>query len=322
MTAYPETDHRKTMPTPAAISIPQTKGTRISSSDNTQPGSPALAVLERLRAGSLRGTFREAYGLLVALHNAVGWETLLRHRSAVFVMEEDYRRVQERVRGGLGGAQEGHEKDVDMDTDTDTSTNSTVGPTQPEPVVPLDSHVLSHTGKKLCERWLDSLFLTLFEDVRVISLYQTELAQQTSSKPPTLLPIVRSSREWLLLGQLSLRLDKLEEAKFALHRCVFTPGGKDEWSEVALERLVQVHSQEGRTALALTAAARLIALRHRYFDHAIHPSVISTGLLSLVRQHGLSRLRADLGQLEGGNLAPLHELLSFAHDAKVHGFDY
>lgn len=47
--------------------------------------------LQRLSFLSLRGTFSKAYALLVRIASKVGWDELLRFRSQVFVMEEEYR---------------------------------------------------------------------------------------------------------------------------------------------------------------------------------------------------------------------------------------
>ena len=47
--------------------------------------------LLRLPAPALHGTFAKAYSLLTRLATKVGWDELLRFRSAVFVMEEEYR---------------------------------------------------------------------------------------------------------------------------------------------------------------------------------------------------------------------------------------
>ena len=45
----------------------------------------------KLPGASLRGTFAKAYELLNKLNSRIGWDELLRCRSAVFVMEEEYR---------------------------------------------------------------------------------------------------------------------------------------------------------------------------------------------------------------------------------------
>jgi hypothetical protein len=48
-------------------------------------------ALLRLPAPGLRGTFAKAYHLLTLLASKIGWDELLKTRSQVFVMEEEYR---------------------------------------------------------------------------------------------------------------------------------------------------------------------------------------------------------------------------------------
>lgn len=47
--------------------------------------------LSRLPAPALHGTFAKAYSLLTRLVSKIGWDNLLKCRSEVFVMEEEYR---------------------------------------------------------------------------------------------------------------------------------------------------------------------------------------------------------------------------------------
>jgi len=51
----------------------------------------ADVALLRLPAPGLRGTFAKAYALLALLVSKIGWDELLKTRSVVFVMEEEYR---------------------------------------------------------------------------------------------------------------------------------------------------------------------------------------------------------------------------------------
>lgn len=51
----------------------------------------AEPALQRLPAPGLRGTWARAYALLTRLVSQIGWDELLKTRSAVFVMEEEYR---------------------------------------------------------------------------------------------------------------------------------------------------------------------------------------------------------------------------------------
>jgi hypothetical protein len=48
-------------------------------------------ALQRLPAPGLRGTWARAYALLTRLVSQIGWDELLKSRSSVFVMEEEYR---------------------------------------------------------------------------------------------------------------------------------------------------------------------------------------------------------------------------------------
>lgn len=94
MFTYNERDlHR--MPTPARSHLPikdfiAASGIlddELSSSHNND----ADVALLRLPAPSLRGTFAKAYALLAKLVSQIGWDELLKCRSTVFVMEEEYR---------------------------------------------------------------------------------------------------------------------------------------------------------------------------------------------------------------------------------------
>ena len=48
-------------------------------------------TLRKLHAAGFKGTFRKAYMLLTEIAKKIGWDQLLRIRSQVFVMEEEYR---------------------------------------------------------------------------------------------------------------------------------------------------------------------------------------------------------------------------------------
>lgn len=68
---------------------PQHSGTIF---DNNDPSEDIIhPELERLPSLSLRGTFLDAYGLLVKILKHLGWEDLLKCRGRVFVMEREYR---------------------------------------------------------------------------------------------------------------------------------------------------------------------------------------------------------------------------------------
>lgn len=101
MFTYNERDlHR--MPTPQRTHLPikqfiNESGILASLEAGENDNEADLALL-RLPAPSLRGTFKRAYDLLSRLVTQIGWDELLKTRSEVFVMEEEYR-LQKQVEG-------------------------------------------------------------------------------------------------------------------------------------------------------------------------------------------------------------------------------
>ncbi|KAI7639587.1 hypothetical protein KC318_g22430, partial [Hortaea werneckii] len=61
-------------------------------------------TLRRLAAGNYKGTFHKAYVLLTEITKKIGWDQLLRIRSQVFVMEEEYRNEKQHAPGGSRNA--------------------------------------------------------------------------------------------------------------------------------------------------------------------------------------------------------------------------
>lgn len=62
--------------------------------------------LPRLAGAHLKGTFARAYAKLSRMASVIGWDELLKFRSQVFVMEEEYRQVkaeEEKTKKGSGG---------------------------------------------------------------------------------------------------------------------------------------------------------------------------------------------------------------------------
>lgn len=103
------------MPTPARSHLPMKDFIAASGvlddEANSAHNNDADVALLRLPAPSLRGTFAKAYGLLAQLVSQIGWDELLKCRSQVFVMEEEYRMqkandpVSAGAAGGVGSPQ-------------------------------------------------------------------------------------------------------------------------------------------------------------------------------------------------------------------------
>lgn len=84
------------MPQPSRIMLPILAESMLDEIDEGQPkqGDPHDYVhpsLRRLHAAAYQGTFLKAYNLLTKIAAAIGWDQLLKIRSEVFVMEEEYR---------------------------------------------------------------------------------------------------------------------------------------------------------------------------------------------------------------------------------------
>lgn len=68
--------------------------------------------------------------------------------------------------------------------------------------------------KRLCERWLDNLFMVLYEDLRVYTYWRAEVNHYKTQK----LAYRRTGTEWELLGDLALRL--WHEVKLVIKRMI------------------------------------------------------------------------------------------------------
>ena len=82
------------MPEPARVNLPLLPDTNYDEIDESVNGYDHDSVhpnLRKLTAGNYKGTFLKAYSLLTDITSKIGWDQLLRTRSQVFVMEEEYR---------------------------------------------------------------------------------------------------------------------------------------------------------------------------------------------------------------------------------------
>lgn len=93
MFTYSERDMHR-MPPPARTHLPikvDIMNSGIMEEDAAGRENEADPNLARLPAPALHGTFAKAYALLTRLASKIGWDDLLKCRSYVFVMEEEYR---------------------------------------------------------------------------------------------------------------------------------------------------------------------------------------------------------------------------------------
>ena len=82
------------MPEPREIhlpTLPETRLDEIDSEPESKFGEQVHPSLLSLRAAQYKGTFKHAYSILTEMTAKIGWDQLLKIRSNVFVMEEEYR---------------------------------------------------------------------------------------------------------------------------------------------------------------------------------------------------------------------------------------
>lgn len=256
-------------------------------------------TLRRLSAANYKGTFLKAYMLLTEMTKKIGWDQLLKIRSQVFVMEEEYRTERQVVSStpipgnsrnasttALRGTDSpnGHGEPGETASEATTMINgneheaSSLGselskpshtvaakPTEeglmtPHEPAPSDAPQPTYTqfhNKRLCERWLDNLFMVLYEDLRVYTIWRTEAAQYRQQQ----MAYKKSAEEWETLGDLASRLHHDEEALEAWEQCLDT-----RFSPKAMRGLLKAYETERNTKGALGALIRLIAWQFRWYS--------------------------------------------------------
>ncbi|KAI9141837.1 Chs5p-Arf1p-binding proteins-domain-containing protein [Paraphysoderma sedebokerense] len=376
------------MPVPARSHFPY-----YSDNDRMKYVENDAATITPLRSSTLRpdSTFKRAYDLLAAMVNKAGWEELLQHRAKVFVMEDEYRQVKKSeemltdnadVNGSGNGNAAGEEKEnengsgvgSEHPSDPNSATNPDSAATSPltspsKTKVPSNikskpaqqshhqskSKLLSaFSHKRLCERWLDDLFLILYEDLRVYTTWKSEEAHAKSYS----LAYKHSPGEWEYLGDLAHRLGKKDDAQHAYSQSLelaFTikPALR------LLELLTQNSSSFSSSAFAssksnlngntggtnrmgtgqiepvLTLANKLVGLTSegyngnswtvfwRVYGDVVYPSPIAISLFRLIRLHGLSKIQASLLNLSipGTNFKILTRWFEYVETFRVGGWD-
>ena len=192
MFTYQDRDVPK-MPNPAKMHLPILSESVLEemNEDQYDPKQDTVdPTLLKLPAASLKGTFAKAYKILTEITSQIGWDTLLKCRSSVFVMEEEYREEKKNasvatLRGNSPRQSEDNEEEDDKDnssvngkgkTNEDDSEDGEIA--KPENSVPAEPKGNDDDGsedgkqaenythfqnKRLCERWLDNLFMVLYE---------------------------------------------------------------------------------------------------------------------------------------------------------------
>ncbi len=152
----------------------------------------------------LQATFKEAYDLLAVMTRQLGWTELLRIRSEIFVMDDEYNAsVEMEKKKELDrnlAAQKAaifKEKEKTENSSIISSTSNTAGATASSSTGKSSARSLSQIStrfrkKWLSERWLDSLFLIFYENMKSVLIWENERRGQDE--------IEHSALEWELIG--------------------------------------------------------------------------------------------------------------------------
>jgi len=112
-------------------------------------------------------------------------------------------------------------------------------------------------NKRLCERWLDNLFMVLYEDLRVYTIWRTEMAQYRQQQ----LLYKKSAEEWEILGELAERLHHAEEAVEAYDNCL-----QMKFSPKALNGVLKLNQTHHNVREVCGALIRLVTWQYRWYS--------------------------------------------------------
>lgn len=335
--------------------------------------------LAYMPAANLKSTFAAAYDLLTEIALKTGWEKLLKHRAHVFVMEEEYRKdrsngqSKRESRIDVAKAEktkkaESTEKDVPAENGengveadiNDNNLNEGAGHRDDSSTLAMKSPVqsrnkdvepesqLDYKKKRLCERWLDNLFMLLYEDLRVYTMWQAEFvrlqAQQMEYK--------RSSLEWEILGLLAFRLKHYKEGSLA-----FSNALKTRFAAKAQREMLRFYEMERTKIISksntldssrahndtsaktvhqlnekiLHCCIKLLVWNHRWYNDFL-PSLIGT-VADLVAKEGLIKIQSIVqaaysdrstlgdGASNHGVIELMDKLFEFYKEYKLQGTD-
>ena len=101
--------------------------------------------------------------------------------------------------------------------------------------------------------------MVLYEDLRVYTIWRTEMAQYRQQQ----LPYKKSAEEWEILGELAGRLHHLDEAVEAYQACLSI-----RFSPKALKGVLSMLEKAGDSRRVVGATIRLICWQYRWYSEA------------------------------------------------------
>ncbi|KAF2997567.1 hypothetical protein E8E13_001663 [Curvularia kusanoi] len=294
-------------------------------------------TLRKLHAAGFKGTFLKAYIILTEITKKIGWDQLLKIRSQVFVMEEEYRHEKQSVPqshsrsasttalrspspsvqaspnpevNGNGNGEAGAEAEANGEASAEATVQDSLqepGHTVAAEVVkagsedphatnndsPSQPNYTQFQNKRLCERWLDNLFMVLYEDLRVYTIWRTEMAQYRQQQ----LLYKKSAEEWEILGELAERLHHNDEAVEAYENCL-----QIKFSPKAMKGVLKLGEERRNTRDVCAALIRLVTWQYRWYSE-FSPSLLYT-IRKLIEEEGAVKVRSIIQ----GTSLPQHVL--------------
>lgn len=318
------------MPEPLKVHLPAMPETICDEIDDSNVDDIELVhpTLRKLHAAGFKGTFLKAYILLTEITKKIGWDQLLRIRSQVFVMEEEYRHEKQTISHQPGSRNasttalrspspktNGH-GEVELNSPSSDAPNGEPsssevddqhsiekpGHTVASEVVKAGSdepdqlHSATYTqfqNKRLCERWLDNLFMVLYEDLRVYTIWRTEMAQYRQQQ----LLYKKSAEEWEILGELAERLHHFDEAVEAYESCLSI-----RFSPKAMKGVLKLSEMRHNVRDVCGALIRLVTWQYRWYSE-FSPALLYT-IRKLIEEEGAVKVRSIIQ----GTSLPQHVL--------------
>ncbi|RDA85712.1 hypothetical protein CP532_0745 [Ophiocordyceps camponoti-leonardi (nom. inval.)] len=316
------------MPEPREVNLPILADTRLDDIDSEPESRYAEQVdasLLSLRAAGYRGTFKQAYKILTEMTAKIGWDQLLKIRSNVFVMEEEYRTekqeatqmsptkrspstdglrgtpdpttngdgdsddeaasLSEKPATNGGSNKDGHDDSNEVGNGLEKPSN-TVGPQElkgdgEKMAASSEEHLSKLNTKRLCERWLDSLFMSLYEDLRVYTIWRTQITQYRAQQ----MQYKKSAEEWEILGALAERMQHEDEAVEAYRACL-----AQRFSPKALAGVLRVLEKNKSTRETVGAVIRLVTWQYRWYSE-FSPELLHT-IRTLIEDEGAVKVRS------------------------------
>ncbi|KAF2729042.1 chaps-domain-containing protein [Polyplosphaeria fusca] len=282
-------------------------------------------TLRKLHAAGFKGTFLKAYMILTEITKKIGWDQLLRIRSQVFVMEEEYRQEKQTVthqsqsRNASTTAlrsptptTNGHGEAEEVSEPEDTLNGEASEPGPQATAIEKPGHTVASEvvkagsddadqpanythfqNKRLCERWLDNLFMVLYEDLRVYTIWRTEMAQYRQQQ----LLYKKSPEEWEILGELAERLHHTDEAVEAYENCL-----QMKFSPKAMKGVLKLSESKHNIRDVCGALIRLVTWQYRWYSE-FSPSLLYT-IRKLIEEEGAVKIRSIIQ----GTSLPQHVL--------------